>query len=199
MKQLTDFVPLLGPRLRDGGGDGLRALAERWGVEFPADLVEILAAYGDSFIADHITLYGPGTLEKMSSYRRSGEFPLGLDDTVARPVFPRPGGLLEWATSSTGDAFCVQKREHGDWAVSTYDQLAFEWLDYDLGFSEWLYVALSGEAEFDILPPFDESRPLSVVPLDIDRDPVTQPLGAPLRRRHYLFRRRLVGRGSCNW
>jgi hypothetical protein len=168
MKQPADFVPLLGARLRGGGEAELRAVAERWGLDLPVDLVEILAAYGDSFIADHITLFGPGTLEKMSSYRQGGMFPLGLDDTVARPVFPRPGGMLEWATSSTGDAFCVQKRERGDWTVSTYDQLAFEWTDYDLQFSEWLYSVLSGESEFDIFPPFGESRPLSVIPLDVE-------------------------------
>lgn len=169
MKVLADFAPLLGPRLRDGGEDELRALAERWGVEFPADFVEILAAYGDSSIVDHIDLFGPVTLERMSSYRRGGEFPLGLEDSVARPIFPRQGGLLEWANSSTGDAFCLQKRERGDWTVSTYDQLAFEWTDYDLEFSEWLYAALSGDIEFDIFPPFGESRPLSVILLDVER------------------------------
>lgn len=169
MKRLASFVPLLGPRLRSGGEGELRALAEHWSVDFPADFVEVLAAYGDSFIANHINLFGPATLEKMSAYRIGGEFPLALGDSVARPVFPRSGGLLEWAMSSTGDALCLQKRERGDWTVSTYDQLAFEWTDYDIGFSDWLYAALSGERELDIFPPFGESRPLSVVPLDIER------------------------------
>lgn len=133
------------------------------------DFVDILAAYGDSTIAGHINLFGPAALEKMSSYRTGGEYPLGLGDSVARPIFPRPGGLLEWAMSSTGDALCLQKRGRGCWTVSTYDQLAFEWIDYDLEFSEWLHAALSGEQAFDIFPPFGESRPLSVVPLEVER------------------------------
>jgi len=169
MKVVADFIALLGPPMRTGGHDELRAVAERWGVVFPADFLNIVAAYGDSVIADHITLFGPSTLEKMSTYRTGGVFPLSLDESAARPVFPRAGGLLEWAMSSTGDAFCLRDEGHGKWVVSTFDQLAFEWIDYNTEFSDWLHYALSVGCELDIFPPFGDLRPLRVIPLDVEK------------------------------
>lgn len=168
MKAADEFVPLLGPRM-GSDSDAILKLAQRWGVDFPEDMVEVLAAYGDSWIADHLCLYGPSTLEKMSTYRSNGWYPPTLDDSDLRPVFPRPGGLLEWAMSSTGDAFCLRQREDSLWTVSTYDQLAFEWTDYEIGLSDWLYAALSSECAFDILPPLGRMRPLAIAPLDVER------------------------------
>jgi hypothetical protein len=99
---------------------------------------------------------------------RGGEYPPTLEDSAPRVVFPRPGGLLEWATTSTGDAFYLRPREGGGWAVSAYDQLCLDWSDYDLGFSDWLYSALSADHGFDILPPLGDERPLSIVSFDVD-------------------------------
>ena len=169
MKVLEDFVQLIGGPLRSVADARLELLARRWDVVFPPDMVQILTAYGDSIVAGELTLFGPGTLERMSSYREGGLFPLGLDDANPRLAFPQPGGLLQWGMGSAGDIFSLRLDGQGDWVVSTYDQLAFEWIDYDLGFSDWLYSALSGESEFDILPPLGEKWPLSIIPLDLEK------------------------------
>ena len=169
MKHVEDFEPLLGPRLRNTGVAELQSVAQRWGVVFPVDLVEVLAAYGDSYIGGHISLFGPATLEKMSTYREGHRYPPTLAGDVPRLVFPEPGGLLEWATTSTGDALCLQPSAQGEWTVSTYDQLVFEWTDYDLCFSEWLYAALEADPGFDIFPPLGETHPVSVEPLNVEK------------------------------
>ena len=62
----------------------------------------------------------------------------------------------------------LRLREGGEWTVSAYDQLGFDWVDYDLGFSDWLYSALSPDQGFDILPPFGNERPLGSVSLDVE-------------------------------
>lgn len=87
MKAADEFVPLLGPPIRSGS-EGLVRLAQRWGVEFPEDMVDILSAYGDSEVAGHLSLYGPATLEMMSTYRTDGLYPPALDGSDARLVFP---------------------------------------------------------------------------------------------------------------
>lgn len=168
VKAADEFVPLLGPPIRSGS-EGLLRLAQRWDVEFPVDMVDVLSAYGDCEVDGHLNLYGPATLEKMSTYRPDGLYPPTLDDADPRPVFPRPAGLLEWATSCTGDAFCLRRHAGGLWTVSTYDNLVYEWTDYELGLSDWLHAALSTERPFDILPPIDDELPLTIKPLDIDR------------------------------
>ena len=105
----------------------------------------------------------------MSTYRTDGQYPPTPDGSDVRSVFPRPAGLLEWATSSTGDAFCLRQREETHWTVSTYDQLAYEWTDFEIGLSDWLHAALSSECAFDILPPLGQTRPLAIAPLDVER------------------------------
>lgn len=169
MRHLDDFEPLLGPRLRETGEAELRAVAQGWGVVFPADMVEVLAAYGDSYIGGHITLFGPATLERMSMYREGRRYPPTLAGDGLRLVFPEPGGLLEWAMTSTGDALCLQPRTEGEWTVSTYDQLVYEWTDYEIGLSEWLYTALEGNPGYDILPPLGETHPVSIESLNVER------------------------------
>ena len=52
MKHLDDFAPLLGLRLRTTGVAEMQSVVQRWGVVFPIDLVEVLAAYGDSYMSN---------------------------------------------------------------------------------------------------------------------------------------------------
>jgi hypothetical protein len=115
--------------------------------------VQILSACGDSVISDYLTVYGPRTLGFGGEFYGPG-LPDGeiLYDGDSIPILPTPGGLLLWGSSAEGDMLCLKLREPGRWTVSASLRNWFEWRDYDLDFSDWLHLALTGKICQDWLP-----------------------------------------------
>lgn len=152
MKTTSDFAPILGLPVRHDEGHLIEEVASAWSVTLPADFVAIAGAYGDAVISDYIYVCGARTLRK---YADGMGRKLEASQTVPHTVLPTPGGALVWGNTIEGDQLFLVPHEGGAWTVSAFRRGWADWHDTDLGFSDWLYLALSGGTATDWLPEWE--------------------------------------------
>lgn len=150
--RMFDVTELLGPPVRAGDAMRLREIATDWGVQFPADFIEISGAYGDVMISDFIFLCGARELE---SYAQLMGRSMEESSTVPCPVLPSPGGALLWGNTIEGDQLFLVDRGQGRWTVSAFRRGWADWLDTDLEFGEWFTGVLAGEIATDWMPEWE--------------------------------------------
>ncbi|WP_406164077.1 hypothetical protein OG806_49405 [Streptomyces sp. NBC_00882] len=141
MKTISDFAPVLGLPVRQDEGHLIEEIASAWSVTLPADFVEIAGAYGDIVISDYIYFCGARTLrEYADGMGRKLEASRAVP--VPHTVLPTPGGALVWGNTIEGDQLFLVPRDGGSWTVSAFRRGWADWHDTELGFSDWLYLAL---------------------------------------------------------
>ncbi|MBP2324098.1 hypothetical protein JOF56_004483 [Kibdelosporangium banguiense] len=159
MSALEELVARVPPPLEpvdatgDWAGLGLvlpadyRGLVERYGSGTFCDLVTLLPPFGPCTLLG----YGVDLLDGDREFRDEGG---DIDpEDYPYPLYPEPGGLLIWATSSNGPRLCwLTKGEPDEWPVVAWDPKTFDYERHDLGAVEFLESWLSGGLESDILP-----------------------------------------------
>lgn len=63
---------------------------------------------------------------------------------------------MAWGNTIAGDQLFLVPREGGSWTVSAFRRGWADWHDTNLGFSDWLHLALSGGTATDWLPEWDQ-------------------------------------------
>jgi hypothetical protein len=149
VRQLDEFVPVLGhpPHLAEGAA--IEAIAQSWSVSLPADFVEVASAYGDASISEFLYLCGARTLE---SYAGKMGALLEQSRKVPHPVLPTAAGALLWGNTVEGDQLFLVQRDDGSWTVSAFRRNWGDFIETDMSFSDWLYLALTGGTATDWLP-----------------------------------------------
>ncbi|MFJ9809487.1 hypothetical protein ACIRTB_14795 [Streptomyces sp. NPDC101158] len=162
MKTVSDFVPVLGLPVRQDEGHLIKEIAASWSVTLPEDFIAMAGAYGDAVISDYIYFCGA---RKLRTYADGMGRQLEASRTVPHVVLPTPGGALVWGNTIEGDQLFLVPRGGGSWTVSAFRRGWADWHDTDLGFSDWLHLALTGGTATDWLP---EWEPLPH-PLELDK------------------------------
>ncbi|MEU4091289.1 hypothetical protein [Streptomyces sp. NPDC026673] len=161
MKTIKDFVSVLGAPIRQAERPLIEDIASSWSVPLPDDFAEIAGAYGDVVISEFILLCGSRSLQPYSS--QMGRL-LAENPKVPHPVLPTPNGALLWGNTIEGDQLFLVPRANGQWTVSAFRRGWGDWHDTDLGFSDWLYLALTGKTATDWLPEWEPlPHPLEII------------------------------------
>lgn len=149
MRSLDEFVPVLGSAPRQAEGALIEAIGQFWSVSLPADFVALVGAYGDASISGYLYLCGSRTLE---SYAAQMGPLLEESSTVPYSVLPTTAGALLWGNTLDGDQLFLVPHENGTWTVSVFRRQWHDFIDTDMCFSDWLYLALTGETATEWLP-----------------------------------------------
>lgn len=168
---LDDLVRLIPPPGDPVGLGGDWQLAEaELGLVLPSDFKALAARYGDGSF-DDISLL---SLEELVSSAQdllgaAGEFREMVPEAVPFPLYPEPGGVLEWARSGNGDSLCwLTEGEPGAWPTAVWNPRDSA-QRHDLGAVAFLCEYFGGRLEVPLLGPpppvpwFDPHRDLSRV------------------------------------
>jgi hypothetical protein len=149
MRALDEFAPVLGAPVRQADGALIEVIGQFWSVSLPSDYVEIIGAYGGTSISGYMYLCGSQTLESYAA--RMGPL-LEKSRTVPYSVLPTEGGALLWGNTLEGDQLFLVPHDSGTWTVSVFRRNWHDFIETDMCFSDWLYLALTGEIGTDWLP-----------------------------------------------
>ncbi len=179
MGTIDDLVRLVPPPAAPVDADGDWSRAETaLGLVLPTDFKALLRRYGLGQF-DDVTLYTPfdahthGVCDLVRRARDLVDDHQPLRDEFPEdfpyPLYPEPGGLLEWAGTGNGDQLCWLTAGHPDnWPVVLWN-IRGGAHRHELGAVELLYDYLSGQREFELLaaapavPWFDPYRDRSHV------------------------------------
>jgi SMI1-KNR4 cell-wall len=183
---IEDLVSLVPPPTApvDGDGDWQRVEAALR-LRLPTDFKLLMRRYGFGEFAD-ITLFTPfdthtdgaydlverarSLVDRYKSLRgmAPGIFPF--------PLYPEPGGLLEWAITSEGASLCwLTEGEADEWPVAVWNAAVPAGNRYEMGAVELLHGYLSGQQKMPLLgtPPsapwFESYRERFVVFLQLSK------------------------------
>lgn len=126
------------------------------GLDLPADYRELVTRYGSGAFCDHVVLlspFGPCTLLDYGVGLLDGDRELRDEDDTDEedypyPLYPEPGGLLVWATTTNGERLCWLTAGAPDaWPVVAWDPRSFEYEEHGPGavafLGRWLDTELS--------------------------------------------------------
>jgi len=147
-------------RLPRPKGIDWNVVSQGLGTKLPSDYVQLAEYYPGIVLADFlfVTRPTPGAEQDfVASVRTNLEVLEDLresDMTHGHEVFPQPGGLLGWGSSSDGDEFYwrTEGKTPDDWTVvvATAND---DWSSHDCGVTEYLARLLSGTVQGHGLPP----------------------------------------------
>jgi hypothetical protein len=133
-----------------------RDFESEFGIALPQDYKSFISSYGPCVISDTLTLFHPRAPEADDSLSlrweiRSVAFAYELTEPSLVPyrIFPAPGGVFPVGHTTFGHRVFLRPRAYrvvDDWAVLV--DWGGEWLDYQMGFEEFLLKALSGDVYF---------------------------------------------------
>ncbi len=171
MATLDDLVRLVTPPENPVGfGGDWQAVEVELGLVLPSDFKELAARYGQGDF-DDISLLSPDDL--LTSARdllpMAGGFRAEFPEAVPFPLWPQPGGVLEWARTGNADSLCwLTGGEPDDWTTVVWNPR--DSADrYELSAVAFLRAYFGGELEVPLLgspPPvpwFDPRRDRSHV------------------------------------
>jgi hypothetical protein len=160
---IDNLTGLVAPPPHPVGADCDWALTEgALGLRLPADFKALVSHYGVGQFGDiglWDTLTGGVSRFVELAYRDRdhlrqlreqfpGDFPY--------PFYPEPGGLLEWASTGSGDRLCwLTEGEPDGWPVVVWN-LREGAYRYDVGAVDLLHAFLGGQLEIDLLGPTSE-------------------------------------------
>jgi hypothetical protein len=158
---LDDLVSLVPPPAApvDAHGDWA-AVEAALGLRLPADFQALIARYGLGSFAD-VTLLTPfdthtgGLLDLVRHARDLRDMFEGhradWPEDFPHPLYPEPGGLLEWAGTGDGDMLCWLTTGAADtWPVVVWN-IREGAHRYDVGAVELLHGYLGGRREVELL------------------------------------------------
>jgi SUKH superfamily protein len=153
-------------------------------VALPADYRDLVTRYGNGVFNDHVVLlvpFGECTLLGYGVDLLDGDRDLREEcdeEDYPYPLYPEPGGLLVWATTTNGARLCwLTTGDPDTWQVIAWDPRAFEYEVHDMGAVAFLEKWLSGALDSDLLPSphagawFDQPRELDQVYLRLTEGP----------------------------
>ena len=141
--------------------EAVREMGRQLGADLPEELVQVLAAYGDREYAEQVVLFGPRLLES-ENFDNPTELMRAVGESESRPRLPSVDGLLVWGESTASDIYAL-RHFGGRWAVSAYDGQNHQWIDFNDGFADWLYVALEANPGFEMFPIYTDETPYESV------------------------------------
>jgi hypothetical protein len=136
------------------------------GLRFPGEYCDFIDYYGQISLNGELHIHGPAI--KPPQPGASGGFPgflyratdpygfpgflaqyraSGRHDVCPYPVYPEPGGLLNWANNSNGDhCFWLTEGDDPDlWPIVVVYRAGFEWERFNAGTAEFLLAVATGE------------------------------------------------------
>jgi hypothetical protein len=158
---MDELVRLVPPPEYPAAGDGeWRRVWSSLGLHLPRDYQDLVRRYGlGSF--DDVLLWSPftahvwGNLVVRAIGLIEGHEPLRHDcpEDFPYPLYPEPGGLLEWASTGDGDRLCwLTTGEPDCWPVVEWN-IREGAQRHDIGAAEFLYGYLSGGRKAALLRP----------------------------------------------
>ncbi|MEU0937027.1 SMI1/KNR4 family protein [Embleya sp. NPDC005971] len=133
-----------------------RDFENEFGVDLPLDYKKFISAYGPCVISDTLTLFHPRAPEaddSLSLRRKirttSSMYERTEPSLVPYRIFPAAGGIFPIGHTPFGNQVFLRSRAHmkiGGWSVLVdWDST---WIDYQMGFEEFLSGALTGDVYF---------------------------------------------------
>src|SRR6185503_3653210 len=157
MPTVEDLVRLVAPPAVPVAADGdWLAVARSLGVDLPDDYKDLVRTYGLGSFED-ITLWTPfaepvrggsnlvvQALDLVELHRPFREM---APEEFIHPLFPEPGGLLEWASTGDADSLCwLTVGEPNEWPTVVWN-LRVGASRFEMGAVDLLYAYLSGQQE----------------------------------------------------
>ncbi|MFD0558684.1 hypothetical protein FB566_4637 [Stackebrandtia endophytica] len=177
MASLADFMGLVGPSESRYPRLGWGEVEDALGVVLPTDYKawgsEYVSLHVDRFLAidnfatpvyferDFSETVASGLVSVRRSMERSGRMYLIDDqdqvvgeDLAALPVYPEPGGLLMWGSSTyTGSFMWLMDGDDPDeWPIVVTNRDS-EWWQFDGGFLDFLVGVLRGDVRCPMIKP----------------------------------------------
>jgi SMI1-KNR4 cell-wall len=161
---IDDLVSLVPPPIApvDSDGDWERVEATL-GLRLPADFKTLMRRYGFGEFPD-ITLFTPFDTHTEGAYdlvergrtlvERYQNLRSMAPEIFPYPLYPEPGGLLEWAITSDNTSLCwLIEGEAETWPVAVWNSVAARADRYQMGAVDLLYRYLSGQQKVPLLRP----------------------------------------------
>ncbi|MFD4612949.1 SMI1/KNR4 family protein [Streptomyces sp. CB01373] len=159
--EISRFRELLGqPTVNGDVGQDWQALEAHSGLNLPGDYKRFVTAYGPGCVNGQLYLFHPRaviggeglrleSLWEQASYAYS-ELARNAPEMYPFPVYPAPDGCVPIARSSSGNHVFLAPPGVGaeDWSV-VLDM--GEWIQLEMSFTDFLWVALSGELDFPVI------------------------------------------------
>ncbi|SDI35011.1 SMI1-KNR4 cell-wall [Sinosporangium album] len=167
MTTMEELVRLVPPPTEpvDARGDW-REVEGVLGLGLPGDFKALVELYGVGQFVSFVTPFPPfgahplliqraqGLLDR-ERYMREKE-----PDEYPYPLYPEPGGLLEWGGTDNGDSLCwLTTGEPDNWRVVVWNPRSNAYDAHDVGAVEFLHGWLSGRITSPRLPDEVEASP----------------------------------------
>jgi SMI1-KNR4 cell-wall len=161
---IDDLVSLIPPPAAPVDSDGdWETVEARLGLRLPADFKALMRRYGFGEFPD-ITLFTPfdthtgGAYDHVERARTLVERYKSLrgmaPEIFPYPLYPEPGGLLEWAITSDNTSLCwLIEGEAENWSVVVWNSVVARADRYQMGAVDLLYRYLSGQHKVSLLRP----------------------------------------------
>ncbi|HEX6683895.1 MAG TPA: hypothetical protein VF062_13920 [Candidatus Limnocylindrales bacterium] len=212
MATIDELVSLVPPPAAPVDGDGdWQTVEEALGVRLPTDYKLLVGRYGFGEFAD-ITLLTPfseyldgaydlvegglSLVERFQSLREASP------ERYPFPLYPEPGGVLEWAIASENTSLCwLTEGEPDTWPVAAWNPVSARGDRYKMGAVELLHAYLSGRRKVPLLGPaprepwFEPHRERSTVWVQLSKSEL--PYREQLQRLREVMAP-TVDRGSVN-
>lgn len=149
-----------------------RVIEAQLAVPLPSDYKEFVSLYGVGSVRESIWILSPfskyfSLQEKLQEHRRvHAELTENLGhDIIPYPVFPEPGGILPWATTSDGSvcSWVTTSSAPDSWVVFV-ESPEWDWEQFECSMTAFLAGALSGRINSFVIPPGFLSDPLIYIP-----------------------------------
>jgi hypothetical protein len=136
------------------------------GLRFPSEYRDFIDYYGQISLNDELHIHGPavepsqpGVPGGFPGFLHCATDPCGFPGFLAQifasgdrdkcpyPVYPEPGGLLNWANNGNGDHcfWLVEGADPDRWPIVVVYRADLEWERFDAGTAEFLLAVATGE------------------------------------------------------
>lgn len=166
MSAFGQLETILGPPARRAVPVPWDESSQEIGVRFPADYRRLIDTYGQIALNGELHVWGPsdqvsqpGAPTGFKGFEYNATDPYGFCGCLAQcyadgsrdewpyPVFPAPGGILNWGNNSASDhLFWLMEGDDPDrWPIVIVYRADFEWERFDGTVTELLVQLLTGE------------------------------------------------------
>ncbi|MFF7476909.1 hypothetical protein [Streptomyces sp. NPDC008092] len=121
----------------------------------PMDYKEFVAGFGPGIVGGFLNVLHPqsaalnmfATIEHMAPLHQEL-----VPDAIPHPVFPKDGGMVQWASTVEGDACFLVGGAADTWRIGIWFRQWAEWEEYEESVPAWLFRQLEGKLIIPGLP-----------------------------------------------
>lgn len=154
MASTSELEGWFGPGRGYSGADAWEELEVASGP-LPAEYKKFVAAYGPGVVGKFLCMLHPcsSTLSMFETIGRMAPLYQELvPEAIPYDVFPREGGMVQWAHTVEADACFLVPGTEGTWRIGVWFRQWAQWEEYDDSVPDWLARQVAGSLVIPGLP-----------------------------------------------